>query len=343
MATKLDIPTLSDLGPASINSWLGLCQDSFDAWALMNPSKTMDDSLRILLAGIKMDAAAAAVWWSENREELRKLKTWLEFSTAVKERFVPATWRLDALSTFYDISQGSAPYMDFVSRLQDARNVLASAGKGFTIHDSVLRNHLLFRAHRVLRLRVCANSSLDLANIRTDSLISLMSSTWNSMEAEGVISTARKPTSALSSVPSARPAPVHIPSNSGTYPLPDLSYADREALRIAGGCYHCRLTPSSPKWKPHNSRNCPGDKSRNIPPRTPAALQHVGAVTPATDVATIDFEDTNLRTVTAIVPEAVIQSDEYQDLVASFAGSSTTDSSCVLGDGSFDSEDSYWG
>ena len=53
MTTKLDIPTLSDLGPASINAWLGLCQDSFDAWSLMNPTKTIDDTLRILLAGIK--------------------------------------------------------------------------------------------------------------------------------------------------------------------------------------------------------------------------------------------------------------------------------------------------
>ena len=65
MTTKLDIPTLSDLGPASINAWLGLCQDSFDAWSLMNPTKTIDDTLRILLAGIKMEAAPAAVWWSE--------------------------------------------------------------------------------------------------------------------------------------------------------------------------------------------------------------------------------------------------------------------------------------
>jgi hypothetical protein len=38
----------------------------------MNPTKTMEDSLRILLAGIKMEAAAATVWWCENRDELRK-------------------------------------------------------------------------------------------------------------------------------------------------------------------------------------------------------------------------------------------------------------------------------
>lgn len=141
--------------------------------------------------------------------------------------------------------------------------------------------------------------------------------------------------------PSACPAAIPAPSsNPRSYPLPDLSYADREALRVAGGCYHCRLTPSSPKWKPHNSRNCPADKSRNIPPRTPAALQNISTVTPATDSAATDFEEPELRTVTAIVREALIRSDEYQDLLASVLGPNAP--SCVLGNGSFDSEDSYW-
>jgi hypothetical protein len=130
--------------------------------------------------------------------------------------------------------------MDFVSRLQNARDILASAGKG-------LRNHLLFRANRVLGLRVCANSSLDLENIRTDALVSLMSTTWNSMAAENYNSKYYVHISATS----ARPALAAIPAPSRSYLLPDLSYADREELRVAGGCYHCHLTDS-----PHNSRNC---------------------------------------------------------------------------------------
>ena len=351
MATKLDLLTLTDLGPSAINAWLGLCQDSFDAWALMNLTKTMDDNLHILLASIKMEAATAAVWWSENRKELRKLKTWLEFSTAVKECFVPATWHLDALSTYYDISQGSSPFMDFVSCLQNAQNVLASAEKGYMIHDCVLRNHLFFHAHHVLCLCVCTNSSLDLSSIHTDALISLMSSTWNSMEAEGIVSATRRPPSNLSSTPYTCPSPIPAaiatPAHPGSYPLPNLLYAEHEALRIMGGCYHCHLTPSSPKWKQHNSRNCPGDKSRNIPPRTPIALQNIGAITPAndlnTDLTTNDFEERETCTVTTILPEALIQSDEYQDLVASFVNSGTSGLSCVLGDGSFNSDDSYWG
>jgi hypothetical protein len=82
MATKL--------GSASVKIFLMLGSHEPNK-IFMNPTKTTEDSLRILLASIKMEAAAATVWWSENRDKLRKMKRWLEFSIAVKERFVPAT------------------------------------------------------------------------------------------------------------------------------------------------------------------------------------------------------------------------------------------------------------
>jgi hypothetical protein len=51
------------------------------------------------------------------------------------------------------------------------------------------------------------------------------------------------------------------------YPLPDLAYADREVLRSANGCFHCRLLPSGPTWKPHRdiAHECPSDERRGIP------------------------------------------------------------------------------
>ena len=155
----------------------------------MNPSRTIDDSLRILLAGLKMESPAAATWWSENRDTLKALTTWSAFSTAVKDCFVPANWRMDALLSFYAIHQGSSSFPDFVSRLQTARNTLASAGKGFAIHDSVMKNHLLFHSNRILCLRVCAIPSLDYNTLKPDALIGIMSSSWNSMIAEGVATT----------------------------------------------------------------------------------------------------------------------------------------------------------
>jgi hypothetical protein len=54
------------------------------------------------------------------------------------------------------------------------------------------------------------------------------------------------------------------------YPPPDLTYADREVLRSANGCFHCRLLPSVPHIsKPHCdiAREYPGDERRGIPPR----------------------------------------------------------------------------
>lgn len=240
-----------------------------------------------------------------NRDTLKALKTWSAFSTAVKDRFVPANWRMDALLSFYTISQGSSSFPDFVSRLQTARNTLASAGKGFAIHDTVMKNHLLFHSNRVLCLRVCAIPSLEFGNMKPDTLIGIMSSSWNSMVAEGVVtaSYSRLPATSgsVTSITSRNrdqslpPSTSHSPS---TYPLPDLTYAERESLRSVGGCFHCRLTPISPGWKTHSARNCPGDKSRRIPPRAPLALHPISAILPEV------LHDDSL--VAAVLPSAQI-------------------------------------
>ncbi len=255
--TKIDLPKLTgDLTASSVTTWLNLCQDSFEAWSLMNPDCKLPVPLQILLAGLKLEAPAAAQWWSENREGLKVLSTWKEFVDALKERFVPGSWRLDALSTFYMISQGSTTFPDFVARLQQARTTLGSAGRGFLITNSVMKCHLLFRANRLLRLRICAIPSFNFADIKVDALISLMNSTWLSMIAEGVVTDAR--------------SQPHLTSSSSTNAA-GLSTSERESLRAAGGCFHCRLTPKSPGWTPHLAVNCPGNKILGIPPRAPSA------------------------------------------------------------------------
>ena len=53
------------------------------------------------------------------------------------------------------------------------------------------------------------------------------------------------------------------------YALPDLTYADCQALYAASGCYHCWHTLTSPGWTPHLAHNCVSDAAHGIPPYVP--------------------------------------------------------------------------
>jgi len=111
MTTKIDIPALSRMLDApTITAWLAMCEDTFKAWDLLNPTRPLDTNLRILLIGFKLESPVAAQWWCENREALKKLASWADFAMAVKNRFVPTSWHLDSLAGFYVISQGSSPF-----------------------------------------------------------------------------------------------------------------------------------------------------------------------------------------------------------------------------------------
>ncbi|KAJ6580674.1 hypothetical protein B0H19DRAFT_1060412 [Mycena capillaripes] len=77
-----------------------------------------------------------------------------------------------------------------------------------------------------------------------------MSSTWDSLVAEGVIKLPRHTTVPLPVIiPSAPPPPStllptpHSSSASSTSLFVPLTHAKKEALRAARGCYHCRKTP----------------------------------------------------------------------------------------------------
>jgi hypothetical protein len=272
--------------------------DSFEVWSAMNSDKVIKASLQIVLAGLKMDAPAAKQWWNENRDELKLLPTWETFAQRVKDRFVPANWRMDALAKFYQISQGSSPFLDFVTTLQTARNALALSGTGFSVNDSILKNHLLFFCHPVLSLRVRSIPNFKYSDMKIDSLIGIMVSTWDSMVAENIV----RPT--LSSNFSHR--------DTTSAPRPFLSDSEREKLKLAGGCFRCRRTPSSPGWIAHGSRDCPGDKSKGIPPAPPR--NHISSVLHNNDIVHSPAPDTNPTAAAAILPSSfVLYGDEWDE------------------------------
>ncbi|KAJ6474722.1 hypothetical protein DFH09DRAFT_953061 [Mycena vulgaris] len=191
MSTKLEFPILrlaDELSPASINGWLGRCEDMYEAWlATQSTEKVIEPRTLITLAGLRMEEPTAATWWNENREELKKLASWELFAQKIRGRFVPANWRMEALSTFYNVEQGALTFPEFAKQLQRARNSLASAGTGYTINNSIFKNHLLFRAQPILRLRVIGQQGFAYADMKFNSLITTMSSIWASLIAERVV------------------------------------------------------------------------------------------------------------------------------------------------------------
>lgn len=257
MAPKLDLPALSGpLTHGAVDAWLNGCADVFEMIVLLDPNAASIYSphAQILIAGLKMTEPTASAWWNEHRDDLKGLATWTEFTQRVRDRFIPAGWRLVALERFYTISQGYGDFLSFVAALQAARIDLAGAGAGFTVSDSIMKNHLFFHAQSRLRLRVLSSPGFKYENLKVDGLINLMQTTYLSLVAEGVI----------------RPALVPVAGTASSVPrssLPELTPVERERLRSAGGCFHCRLTPSSANWKPHSARNCPGDPAKGVPPR----------------------------------------------------------------------------
>lgn len=192
---------------------------------------------------------------------------------------MPSNWKLEALELFYDIRQGAEDFNAFVSRLQAARNALTGAGTGFTINDSIFKNHLLFGCHLRLRRRILAVPGLKYADLKVDAFIGIMSNIWAAMVEEGIV----RPTVTAPSGSSALLVPATTPAVRSS--VPPLTEAERERLRKVRGCFHCRLDPSSAAWHAHTSRDCPGDPARGIPPRNQPT--RVGVV------ATTDAEDDN--------------------------------------------------
>ncbi|KAJ7353153.1 hypothetical protein DFH08DRAFT_804738 [Mycena albidolilacea] len=202
MSKPVDFPKLmEELTPAAIDGWLGRCEDTYKAWLAMNPEKSLAPKVRITLAGLRMEQKAAATWWNENRAALKELTTWAAFAEKVKARFTPTNWKLKALTAFYAVCQNSSDFPAFVTQLENVRNALTSAGKGYSIPDSDFKNHLLFHCHPLLRLRVSGQPGFVYENLQVDGLIGNMTTSWLSLVAECVIR-----------VPTAAPAPTSLPS-----------------------------------------------------------------------------------------------------------------------------------
>lgn len=292
MSTKLEIPVLSGILDASnINSWLNLCQDLFEVHAAVNLS-TLKPSIQIVLTGIKMEAVAARSWWNENHEELKVLATWDEFVKKVKDHFVPANWKMDTLAHFYAILQGLSSFVDYAVKLQEACNTLSSGGTGFTISDSIFKNHLLFFSHLILALHMHLIPSFDYAKTHVDCLVALMSSTWDSLVAEHVI----HPPLLTATVNIPRPVKMFVP----------LTDCEHDALKQANGCYLCQCTPASPGWVKHSAWDCPGDEANGITPAPTCPVAVVLGEDEGDSESDGDF-------ITAIMPSCVLGNGSFSE------------------------------
>ena len=270
---KLGIPTLQaapDGGPiraAAVKAWIARCEDIFEGYEDLN-NETLKARTKILQAGLRLEEPGLSSWWTDNRTELKALSSWTEFTTRLCDRFIPSNWRVDALEEFYVTRQGADPLATFVARLQTARNSLAGAGTGYSISDTVMKNHLLFFCAPRLRRRVLAIPDFKLHDLRVDALINMLTTTWASMVEEGVVSagTRAAPTRAAPPSSTASSSVSTAPPSGG---LPPLSDTERQRLRDLKGCFR-RLHLGLPGWKAHTARDCPGDLSRNVPARNSA-------------------------------------------------------------------------
>ncbi|PBK70292.1 hypothetical protein ARMSODRAFT_974265 [Armillaria solidipes] len=142
MSSKLDLPMLTNITSIVILTWLTRCADSFKTWSTLNSDKKIKLKMQILVAGLKLEHAEAAAWWNENWESLKKLAIWDEFVVKVKDCFIPSNWHLDALAAFFSVKHApGADFQSFISDLQTVCNALTSAGTGYIITNSTIKNH----------------------------------------------------------------------------------------------------------------------------------------------------------------------------------------------------------
>nr|GAT46647.1 predicted protein [Mycena chlorophos] len=280
------LPLLTEQpGPLSISNWISVCTQAVELWKEFNPGVTLSTSTMVRLAGAALHHSDAQRWWSRNCEDLVKLNAFEDFTARLMDEFVDAGWRDKALIDFYAISQGADSYRGFVKRLKDARVVLQAAGGEYVIKDGVYRNHLFTLAHPVLRLSTMATPSFRIHSHRPETLVALMSSTWDILVASNkiVFSDRVAPrTVEPPAVPVAAPAAPRRPA---------LSDAERQQLKDAGGCFRCRRKPGDPGWVKHTKDNCPDGR----PPPTVAAVASSSSPFYDPDDSPDDDEDAYFR------------------------------------------------
>ncbi|KAJ6553204.1 hypothetical protein B0H19DRAFT_1295858 [Mycena capillaripes] len=257
--SKLDVPKFKGpMSPAAIIQWLNRVTDAYVVFVAFNDDKKLTSQVRILYAGLAFEEEKTMAWWESNREDLKKLTKWDEFTVRVLARFAPDSWKAEAARVYYTIHQHSPPYSEFATELESARIAVGTTG-GLTITDRIHINHLLFHAHNTLQRRVLALPGFDLEKVTVDELTSVMSTTWQSLIAERLVHM-------TTSIPVILSPLVTLPTPTASLRLPPLDDAERKWISDASGCWKCHKSPSSPGWTPHIGRTCPGDASMGILP-----------------------------------------------------------------------------
>ena len=149
---------------------------------------------------------------------------------------------------------GLKPGLHITTRLQTTHNSFTGAGTGYSISDTVMKNHLLSFCAPRLHRHVLAISDFKLHDLRVNALINILTTIWALMVKEGVVSacTHAAPTQAtpLSSIASSS-TPTTSPSGS----LPLLSDIEHQHLCDFKGYFHCHLHPGLLSWKAHTACN----------------------------------------------------------------------------------------
>lgn len=288
------------------------------SWQTFNQGVVLAPTTLITLAGKQLQQRDVSEWWEDNRDELVKLSTWDAFAARFREEFVASTWRMDALVEVFAVVQGSSTFDDFVRRFNRANGLLTSAGTKWAFNDTMIKYHLLMHAHPLLRLHTTMSPGFDIHSLRPRKLISLMSSHWDCLVANGTVKLvlpARVP--AAVPPPPSHALPTALSAVAPTTAVTPTTQAERDALRARGGCYHCRLGPGDAGWTTHRKSDCPGNPTLGIPPRS--ATKGVNAVVPRSQPDSDSSEDEaryfapghpapGLRGVHAVVPH--IEDDE---------------------------------
>ncbi|KAJ7693307.1 hypothetical protein B0H17DRAFT_1199829 [Mycena rosella] len=273
--SKIDFLKLTmELTLPVIHAWLSRCEDMVEAWQAMNPDKLLVAHMIITLAGLRMEEPTAATWWNKNRDELKKLASWDEFTQKVKDCFVPSNWCMMGFAAFYAIHQGPSHFANFTKALQQARN------------SGLPRNHLLFHAHPILCLCITGQQAFPYMSMKVEVLIENMSFVWDSLLTEKVVrlpvpgmpSPLTIPLAATVASPSLLPT-LTLSASSMPSRLPALTHTKREALRTINSCFHCHKTPQTSGWVKHCSDTCPGNAALGILPcKSPAVVAAIGPV-----------------------------------------------------------------
>nr|GAT44782.1 predicted protein [Mycena chlorophos] len=242
----------------SIAGWLKLCENAVVGWKAMNPDAELATKTVILYAGGALQHRALAEWWMLYCDELVKLPSFEQFGARIRDEFLDANWRYDALVAFYLITQGSDSFKVFANRLKSARTMLKAAGGEFTIDETIFKNHLLIFSHPLLRLSVLAINGFDLHASKVKTLMATMSKQWDILVAAGKLN--HPPRSAPSTALAASTTEPATTSSVGSAsrPLSEAQHAARRAeLQNAGGCFCCGLKPGDPGWTEHQASTCP--------------------------------------------------------------------------------------